>query len=128
MIATLDINLFIPRCAIKKQNPFSNISSEYFKLLLILNFSDIILPTCWNIFLLYFPTIPTNVIFSVWWWWSLRFFKHNNLIDVKRGDKSFCTTDWNLLVCFWFFDEEMEPWVKLQKINVPLIIVWTFEH
>ena len=34
------------------------------------------------------------------------------LLMVKLGDKSFCSTDCNRLVCFWAFDEEMELWVK----------------
>ena len=90
MINGLDMHLFILTCTIEKQNTFANVSSESFELLLILNFLDIVLPTCWNfIFLLYFPT---NVVLliddddddddddndddEV-----CGFFKHNNLVD-----------------------------------------------
>ena len=31
---------------------------------------------------------------------------------VKFGEKSFCSIDCNLLLCFCPFDEEMELWVK----------------
>ena len=34
------------------------------------------------------------------------------LLMVKSGDKYFCSTDCNLLVCFCLLDEEMELWVK----------------
>ena len=105
------MHLFIPTCTIEKQNPFANLSSKSFELLLILNFSDIVLPTWWNLF--FFLYFPTNVIFlvddddEVW-----DFASTATLLMVKSGDKSFCSTDCNLLVCFWPFDEEMELWVK----------------
>ena len=108
------MHLFILTCTIEKQNTFANVSSESFELLLILNFLDIVLPTRWNfIFLLYFPT---NVVFLVVDDDDdnevCNFSRTTTLLMAKSGDKYFRSTDCNLLVCFWPFDEEMELWVK----------------
>ena len=119
--------MFTPTWTIEKQSW----SSE---LLHILDFSDIVLPTCWNL-LFYFQT---NVIFSVdddnddddddneaW-----DFSSTATLLIVKSGGKSFCNTECNLLVWFWPFDEEIKLWEKeqVQKMGVPLVFVWTFKH